>query len=275
MSEISVQTLLNTSTVSIRDVQCRGSCHHKSAAECAEATHIVFPYRGLYVRHVGRDEAVADANQALFFNAGQEYQVSHPVSGGDACLSMEVAPSSLFEIVPREFLQAADTPVFKQQRKIIDSRAQVLVALIRHALRSGVAEPLEAETLMLTLVRRTLGVTPSNTKASHGRQKLVDRAKLVLASDPARRWTLADVAAETGGSAVYLTQVFQQVEGMPLYRYQTQLRLARALDLIDQYEDLSALSFDLGFSSHSHFSKAFRQAYGRSPSEFKDASIRR
>ena len=89
----------------------------------------------------------------------------------------------------------------------------------------------------------------------------------MLASDLARRWTLAEIAAEVRGSPVYLTQVFQQVEGLPLYRYQLRLRLARALDLLAQYDDLTALSLDLGFSSHSHFSAAFRQAYGRSPSD--------
>ena len=35
--------------------------------------------------------------------------------------------------------------------------------------------------------------------------------------------------------------------------------------------DLSALSLSLGFTSHSHFSAAFRHAYGRSPTEFRQA----
>ena len=95
------------------------------------------------------------------------------------------------------------------------------------------------------------------TGASVGRQRLADRAKLVLASDPARRWTLAAIAAEVGHSPVYLTQVFQQVEGLPLYRYQLRLRLARALELLPQYDDITSLSLDLGFYSHSHFSTAF------------------
>ena len=103
----------------------------------------------------------------------------------------------------------------------------------------------------------------------------MDRVKLVLAGDLARRWTLAEIAAEVRGSPVYLTQVFQQVEGLPLYRYQLRLRLARALDLIAQYDDLTALSLDLGFSSHSHFSAAFRQMYGRSPSDFRQSALRR
>ncbi|MGA8022718.1 MAG: AraC family transcriptional regulator, partial [Candidatus Acidiferrales bacterium] len=104
---------------------------------------------------------------------------------------------------------------------------------------------------------------------------LVDRAKLVLASDLGRRWTLAEVAAEVRGSPVYLTQVFQQVEGVPLYRYQMRMRLARALDLLAQLDDLTAVSLDLGFSSHSHFSAAFRRVYGRSPSEFRRSALRR
>jgi len=86
---------------------------------------------------------------------------------------------------------------------------------------------------------------------------------------------LADIAAEVRGSPVYLTQVFQQVEGLPLYRYQLRLRLARALDLLGEYENLTSLGLDLGFSSHSHFSAAFRRIYGRSPSEFKQSAFRR
>jgi AraC-like DNA-binding protein len=103
----------------------------------------------------------------------------------------------------------------------------------------------------------------------------VDRVKLVLASDLARRWTLAEIAAEVRGSPVYLTQVFQQVEGLPLYRYQLRLRLARALDLLAHYDDLTDLSQEVGFSSHSHFSAAFREAYGRSPSEFRRSALSR
>ena len=152
----------------------------------------------------------------------------------------------------------------------IDAPVQTLTALLRHRLTRGAIETLEAETLTLGLLRRALGERTSRVAASSvGRQKLVDRAKLVLLSDLGRRWTLAAIAADVGVSPVYLTQVFQQVEAVPLYRYQLRLRLARALDLLGQYDDLTTLSMDLGFSSHSHFSSAFRQAYGRTPAEFQ------
>jgi AraC-like DNA-binding protein len=90
-----------------------------------------------------------------------------------------------------------------------------------------------------------------------------------------RRWTLVEIAGELRVSPVYLTQVFQQVEGLPLYQYQLRLRLARALDLLAGYDDLTTLALDLGFSSHSHFSAAFRRLYGYSPSAFKRSALSR
>jgi len=127
--------------------------------------------------------------------------------------------------------------------------------------------------LSLTLVSRAIGPrTSSASVAPRSRRRLVDRVKVLLAGDLSRRWTLAQIAREIRGSPVYLTQVFQQVEGLPLYRYHLRLRLARALDLIADRADLSGLAQDLGFSSHSHFSSAFRQHYGVTPAEFRAQS---
>ena len=247
-----------------------------SAEEATASTQLIFPYRGVYVRHVGQDQAVAEANQVLFFNACEGYRVSHPVSGGDGSLTLVVDESELRELAPADLLDRQSRIHFRRPRLRIDSRTQVLVALLRHSLRQKIAEPLEAEILSLTVVRRALGPRRSHAAAgSRGHQKLVDRAKLVLASDLARRWTLAEIAAEVRVSPVYLTQVFQQVEGLPLYQYQLRLRLARALDLLARYEDLTTLAFDLGFSSHSHFSARFRQLYGYSPSQFKQSVLHR
>jgi AraC-like DNA-binding protein len=273
LSEFEVEHLLDTDTVALRNVRCSGACHSRSAEECASTMHLVFPYRGVYVRHVASDQAVADANHVLFFNPGQGYQVSHPVAGGDASLSLVVSESVLRELAPRSLLNDGGDFGFRRQQQRIDPRAQALVALLRHGLEHGSMEPLEAENLVLTLVCRSLGPRTSHQPgATHARRRLADRVKVLLASDLSRRWTLAEIAAQIRGSPVYLTQVFQQTEGIPLDRYHLRLRLARALDLIARYEDLSALAAELGFSSHSHFTTAFRQAYGRSPTAFRQSA---
>jgi AraC family transcriptional regulator len=275
-AEISSQLLLDSSSVAIRDVYCRGTCRDRGSEEHSRVTSLVFTYRGTYVRHVGQNQSVAEANQVLLFNAGESYRVSHPVSGGDACLSVIAHPALLSEIAQPSLVDNRSTGTFRTNRLRIDARTQALVAMLRYSLREGTAEPLEAESLAITLLQRALGPrTTRRASGTFGNQRMVDRIKLLLGSDLARRWTLTDIAAEVHGSPIYLTQVFQQVEGMPLYRYQLRLRLARSLDLLESFDDLTALALEVGFSSHSHFTAAFRRTYGRSPSAFKRAALGR
>src|SRR5262252_3215286 len=166
MAEVAARSLLRTQLVAIRDVQCAGRCRHHSDEESTNATHIVFPYRGTYVRHLGRDDAVAEANQVLFFNAHEGYRVSHPVPGGDASLDIVLSEPILDELSPRSLLRDASSVAFRQQRSRIDPRAQALAALLRHSLRTNIAEPLEAESLALTLARRALGPRTAHAPAA-------------------------------------------------------------------------------------------------------------
>lgn len=270
MPELAVHLLYDAPSLAIRDMQCRGTCRHRSAEECASETHLAFPYRGVFLRHVGRGESVGEANQLIFFNAGEDYSISHPADGGDSCLSFRLGDAVLQELAPADQVIGGGALRFHRQHRGVDPKTQALAALLRHRLARGAAEPLEAESMAFALVGRALGERTSHARATRfGRQKIVDRAKRVLAADPARRWTLAEVGDEVGVSPVYLTQLFRQVEGVPLYRYQLRLRLARALDLLDGAEDLTGLGLDLGFSSHSHFTAAFRQTYGLTPRAFQ------
>src|SRR6266446_10485090 len=143
--------------ITVRDTYCQGTCRHTSTEECTATTQLVFPYRGVYVRHVGQDQAVAEANQVLFFNAMEGYRISHPVPGGDASITLVIDESHLNELAPRALFRDGSVLKCRMQRLRIDARTQALVALLRHSLREKIAEPLEAETLALTLVQRSLG----------------------------------------------------------------------------------------------------------------------
>src|ERR1700754_4135491 len=121
MKEFTVDRLLDSGTVCVRHVDCRGTCRPRSAEESASDTHFVFPYRGVYLRHVGGDQAVADANHVLFFNAAQGYRVSHPVTGGDSSLVVSLNAATLREIAPRNLAcESVDGFVFDQQHLRID-----------------------------------------------------------------------------------------------------------------------------------------------------------
>jgi AraC-like DNA-binding protein len=270
VADFDARPLAVTDTVAVWDVVCPGALAGRGDEECATDTHLVFPYRGAYVHHVGRDAAIAEANQVIVINAGEPYRVSHPVQGGDAVLSIGVSPDALLELAPRERLRGRGRPPLNVSHLRVSADAQALTALLRHGLGRGAIDELAAEDLTLSLVRSALGGRAVTAAAGRPRpRRLVNRAKLVVASDLSRRWTLAEIAAEVGGSPVYLTRLFQELEGVPLSRYQLQLRLARALTLLGSYDDLADLALALGFSSHSHFSTAFRQAYGQSPSAFR------
>jgi AraC-like DNA-binding protein len=270
MPRFAVSSLLETPSVQVREVRCAGGCRHPEGEECSARTQLVFPLRGVYQRHVGRTLSVADANHVLLFNAGEAYRVSHPVAGGDDSLVVGVDPGLLREVVAPSEVAPGESFRFRRQALPVDAATQAGVVRLRHALRSGAADALAAESSVLALVARALGQPdPARVRATPGRRRLVDRAKLLLAADPARRWSLAAIAAAVGTTPIYLTQSFRAIEGLPLYRYQLRLRLAHALDRVLGGADLSTLAGELGFSSHSHFTAAFRQVHGQSPSAFR------
>ena len=272
MAGVRSELLFQTTTASVWDVSCACGSSELSEEECAAGTHLVFPYRGMFVSHVGRRKAVADGNQLLVINASEPYRISHPVDGGDDCLSLGIADPLLDELTPTTLRSHhCGTATVATHRLRIDRKTQALAALLRHGLRSRLAEPLQAESAAVELLRRAFRLERSGS-GSWGRRQMVDRAKIALANDLARRWTLAEIGREVGVSAVYLTQAFKQVEGEPLYRYQLRLRLARALDLLPRCEDLTQLALELGFSSHSHFSAAFRRTYNCTPAAFRAAA---
>jgi AraC family transcriptional regulator len=269
--EYDARPLLHTETVTAWDVVCQGLCRGKSSEEYAPRTRIAFPYHGVYVHSVGCKEHVGEPNQVVIINGGQPYRVSHPVAGGDATLTVGVDPATLLELTPPEYRCPGEQPALNRSGLRIDARTQLLAAQLRQRLSRRTIDPLEAETLALQLIRHTLGDTASHTaRRGSGRpEKLADEVKLLLCTDPWRRWTLEGIANVVSVTPVYLTDAFRRVEGVPLYRYHLRLRLAHALHVLSDCDDLTTLAFDLGFNSHSHFSAAFKQTFGQTPSDFK------
>ena len=112
-------------------------------------------------------------------------------------------------------------------------------------------------------------------RGSEAQQKIVAHAKRHIAQLPGVRIRLMDVGQALGVSPVHLTEVFRQVEGTPFYRYALQQRLERAVRLLPGYRgDLSALALELDFASHSHFTTAFRRAFGCTPAAFRERARR-
>jgi AraC-like DNA-binding protein len=97
----------------------------------------------------------------------------------------------------------------------------------------------------------------------------------LLAKRLGERITLEEIARALEASPFHLARVFQTQTGVPVHRYLSRLRLRTALDRLEAgARDLTALALELNFSSHSHFTDAFRREFGFTPSNFRKAKGR-
>ena len=264
--ELTRTVLFASPLLELADVRCRGTCRHRSAEECTHAAQLILPYRGAFLRHLGRRAVLADATQVLFFGAGQPHQVSHPVDGGDASLVLTLAPQTLASLADTGGVDARGER-FRRDRRTLSPATQLRRALLAARLARGEAGLLEAEVRLLDLAREALVEAPApRRRPTPATLQLVERTRLRLAQADGHRLSLATIGADVGASPVYLTQVFRDLEGVPLYRYQLQARLAQALARLPEADDLAALALELGFASHSQFATRFRAAYGLTPS---------
>jgi AraC-like DNA-binding protein len=267
--ELTRTVLFASPLLELADVRCRGSCRHRSPEECAHAAQLILPYRGAFLRHVGRRAVLADASQVLFFGAGQPHQVSHPVDGGDASLVLTLAPDTLAALADTGGVDAQGE-TFRRDRRTLSPATQLRRAAIAARLAQGEAGLLEAEVRLLDLAREALVESPAPRRTpTRATLQLVERTRLRLAQADGHRLSLAQIGKAVGANPVYLTQVFRDLEGVPLYRYQLQARLAQALALLPEADDLAALALELGFASHSQFATRFRAAYGLTPSQWR------
>ena len=82
--------------------------------------------------------------------------------------------------------------------------------------------------------------------------------------------TLTALSERLGYSEYYVSRKFKEISGMSLRDYLRYRRLAFALkDIRDTEEGLLDIAVKYGFSSHEAFTRAFKDAYGTTPSEYR------
>jgi len=280
---LSIQPLHHSASVSVYDVCCRPRDLQRGAEEWSLAHQVVFPRRGIFERETGGRRLLADVNQVLFFNREESYRVAHPGGCGDDC-TVFVFDDRLSREAVQEWDPAwaeSSERLFRFPQIASDARAFWWQDLLRRAALAGVGQQLQLEEEALGLLRSVLrsgyrqqGAQPrraqpelprSPTSRLHAEQ--VQRTRLLLARRFAEDLSLEALAQAAHCSSFHLARLFRAQCGLSLHQYRHRLRLREALRRLAEGEsDLSALALSLGFSSHSHFSDAFRQAFGLSPS---------
>ncbi len=258
-------------------------CQHPRSGpgpeEEASAHCLVLPVSGVFVRHVEGRTAIGTAAQLLFFNAGETYRVSHPVEGGDDCLSLSFHPDVLFDVLAEADPPASerrDRPFARTYLPIEPDEALAFQGL-RHRLRRGEVTIIEVEEQSLALLARLtargrnkkpLRATYAHTRRR--RQEWSEAVQLILAKHPASDQSLAELGRIVACSPFHLARSFRAEVGLPIHRYALRQRLLLSLErLVEGEPDLTALALDLGFSSHSHFTSVFQRTFRISPSTFR------
>jgi AraC family transcriptional regulator len=297
---ISFRSFYDGPIVSVSDYSCRIGRGGPRNEEYSSFNQIVLMRSGAFSKHFGRRAVTADVNQAVFFSKESTYHVSHPADCGDRGTIFTPSPRVLGDIIRDLDPTIDDRPAwtFPFVTGPCDSavfwRHYELVLRLEGA---GSArpdplwpdplwpDPLWIDETALQLITAVLEAAfaqqgmprkrrRNGTDADHADR--TEAAKSYLASRLSERVTLDDVARAVYVSPFHLARIFQQRTGAPLHRYLTRLRLRASLErLAEGAHDLTGLAIELGFSSHSHFTDAFRREFGRTPSEVRRDASRR
>lgn len=230
---------------------------------------VVLPCAGVFQFGVGRRVHFLDVNRTLFVSAGEDYWEEHPIRDlGHSSIIITPSAEVLDELCGRG--GPAGHACFKDASRLTNIRARL--AAHRLVGSAGNGSQLQRDELAVEALRAAL--EPRDQPGRRAPSRAVDRARQLMHERECQRMSLTEIAGVVGVTPAHLTQAFSRMLGMPLYKYQLRLRLGGALAELPHCEDITALAFELGFSSHSHFSAAFRSVFGMTPSEVRAMGAR-
>jgi AraC-like DNA-binding protein len=131
------------------------------------------------------------------------------------------------------------------------------------------------ELLFVEVLRRYAARLPAGARGWFAalNDPLVGRALQFVHGDPARRWTVDDLAREAGTSRTVLAERFNAVMGQAPIEYVTSWRMQLAAERIRNGNDsLAAIAADVGYESEAAFNRAFKRVTGVTPGRWRDGA---
>ncbi|HRW10141.1 MAG TPA: AraC family transcriptional regulator [Caldilineaceae bacterium] len=251
---------------------------------------MVFPRTSVRILLPNREPIVATPHTIMFYNHQQHYRREPLSSDGDRCEWFAFAPELLAAaLATREpSVQIESTHPFPLAYAQSDAQSylqqRLIVAHLLQARTQGKPpDHLWLEEALHNLLARVLDQISSTlpTKPNRWRRKaspqterehrtIVRAIQEQIGANFTRIPTLDELAAGVYLSPYELCRVFRAQTATTIHQYTTQLRLRAALERItDPGVDLTTVALDLGYSSHSHFTSAFRRTFGILPSTLR------
>jgi AraC-like DNA-binding protein len=272
--------LLDTGTVRLGRFRVSPS-HPNFAAEGQMRRHeFVFPRTSVWIEHPGHRPFVADPTTVTFYNRDEPYARRELSPEGDRCDWYALEPSLLERIVSEIDPGIGDRPhrPFRFTHGPVDAVSYARQRLVAHHVASEAEpDPLFVEEETIAVLRRVLrqayerrGARAQRPAPPRDAAEILARATAFAVTRLGERLTLARFAAEAGCTPFHLCRAVRAVSGGTLHAWLVRLRLQVSLERVaEPRSDLTGIALDLGFSSHSHFTEAFRKAFGLPPSAFR------
>ncbi len=247
---------------------------------------LVFPKTAVRITQFGVDSVVANTTNVILYDPEREHRRDVVDPAGDHCVFVGLAPVHLAEVATRFDPEASSqdpaTFSFPGMFAPTDPHTVLLERQIERHLASPFVDPLLVEETLCRVVERSMrnayllwdrAPAPPRPGTARMHAELAEAAAEVLSTSFRERRSLPELAREVLASPFHLARVFRSRTGSSLHAYRTQLRLRSALDrLCDPGLNLTDLALESGFSSHSHFTDAFRSAFGAAPSRIRSVA---
>lgn len=107
------------------------------------------------------------------------------------------------------------------------------------------------------------------TPITIGKKSLLEQITIYIEDNAGKKLTLKETASHFGVSVSTVTQLFQKKSQTTFHGFVTQCRMEKARKLICQGRTLESVGREVGYQDHSTFYRAFRQAFGMSPREYR------
>ncbi|MGD8356625.1 MAG: helix-turn-helix transcriptional regulator [Lysobacterales bacterium] len=239
---------------------------------------MVFPRDAVEIRHPGHDPLVADSRIMTLYNSGQEYRRGALSPYGDRSMWLRFPREAVVEalIDAGRSHPALERRPFESPFSPCSTECYFRARKLLNKLLVGNAtDSLGIQEMGYRLLYTAISVLPDSrghtspqrpsTRARH--RRLANRCQALLAGRFGESLSLTDLARELATTPFHLSRVFSSQTGTTIHNYLMSLRLRAALDLVIERPDrrLTDISADLGFATPSHFSRRFRQSFGRSP----------
>lgn len=259
--------------VSVGLTRCARPGVHDGREEWSRAHAVAFPRRGVFLRESKTGRALAHPGQAMFFNRDETYRVRHPTAEGDECLVVTIRQDALVgALAPNDpWVEDRVGAPFRNSVAALLEPTALLAERLLATLRRPRAAALQVEEQSIRLVAAAAAPRAEAPRVRTATQRrhadLAEAARELLAREPGEAWSLDLLASALRTSPFHLARVFRRHTGSSLHRYLTRLRLCSALGRLAEGEGhLTTLAQALGFCEHGHLTRAFRRAFGHTPS---------